>query len=92
MVYQPVLKQRFDIYSRLGYPDMKFFRCPNTLCTRLFQVNRFDAANFPSGESGRLYCPHCGLPIEVEDKAVFLTHALSSEEEERLNANYGAHV
>jgi hypothetical protein len=36
---------------------------------------------------GKIVCPHCGLTIDGEDDSVFLTHALSIEQEAEFNAN-----
>lgn len=56
-------------------------RCPNQLCGRPFQVNRFSADLDALADRGRVTCPHCGLVAIGDGRSIFLTHALSDEEE-----------
>jgi homoserine acetyltransferase len=56
-------------------------KCPNPACARPFQVNRFSTRLSPSLELGKMSCPHCGLALMGDSNAVFLTHALSSDQE-----------
>jgi hypothetical protein len=56
-------------------------RCPNQLCGRPFQVNRFSADLDALADRGRVTCPHCGLVAIGDGNSIFLTHALSDEEE-----------
>jgi hypothetical protein len=65
---------------------MKFHRCSNSLCGRPFQVNRFDAQYANPAELGKIICPHCGALGYGDSDSVFLTHALSAEEERGFDA------
>lgn len=64
---------------------MRYKRCPNPACARPFQINRFNAALSPLKEGGKITCPHCGLEIGQDTNSVFLTHALSQEQEAAFN-------
>jgi hypothetical protein len=61
---------------------MRFQRCVSTACRRPFQVNEFaiDAA----GSNGRITCPHCGHAESVSSANIFLSHAMSPEEEAKF--------
>jgi len=67
---------------------MEFKRCPSPICGRPFQINQFDTGFSIHTERGKLTCPHCGLLLSGEADSVFLTHALSVEEEALFNATY----
>lgn len=64
--------------------EFLFQRCHNPSCRRPFQINRFHASLSNVTESGKIICPHCGLVSEGESTSIFLTHALSPEEELRF--------
>jgi hypothetical protein len=66
---------------------MRFKRCPNPICGRPFQVNQFGINLAPIVELGKVTCPHCGLLLSDDINSVFLTHALSTDEEAIFNAN-----
>lgn len=63
--------------------------CPNPLCGRPFQVNRFHAGVSPSTAAGQIVCPHCGLCVAGDHASIFLTHALLPDEEVEYMARYG---
>lgn len=65
---------------------MEYTRCPNPFCGRPFQVNQFSGSFASAVQRGMLTCPHCGLLLSRESESVFLTHALSSEQEAAFNA------
>jgi len=59
--------------------------CPNAACGRPFQVNEFHVKfDLPTAQ-GNIMCPHCGIAIQSDAPAIFLTHQLSAEEEARFN-------
>jgi hypothetical protein len=60
---------------------MHYRRCPASACGRPFQVNRFSASLCTLTETGKIICPHCGAAIKADSDTIFLTHALSDEEE-----------
>jgi hypothetical protein len=49
-------------------------------------VNRFDIQLADSKERGKIICPHCGLVLSSRSNYVFLTHALSADQEEKFNS------
>jgi hypothetical protein len=65
---------------------MKFHCCSSTLCGRPFQANRFDAQYANPAELGKIICPHCGALGYGDSDSIFLTHALSTEQECEFNA------
>jgi hypothetical protein len=67
---------------------MKFDRCPNPVCGRPFQVNRFDAPFAGGTERGKITCPHCGLLVHGDSQSVFLTHALSPDQESDFDSRH----
>lgn len=60
---------------------MNVRRCTALRCGRPYQVNKF-SVNAPfAAYRGKITCPHCGA-VELDDSdSIFLTHALSREEE-----------
>ncbi len=60
---------------------MKVVKCISVICGRPFQVNRFTTNLNSSYQSGIIKCPHCGISTESAPDSLFLTHALSVEEE-----------
>jgi hypothetical protein len=63
---------------------MQYMTCHDPACGRPFQVNQFKTRLADSIERGRIVCPHCGLATAGESDSIFLTHALSAEEEARV--------
>jgi hypothetical protein len=59
-------------------------RCIDALCSLPFQVNRYDGLIDSVMSPGVIACPHCGTEQPGDSNAVFLTHALSAEEEEEF--------
>jgi hypothetical protein len=55
--------------------------CPGSGCRRPFQVNRFGTHLSGMLEAGKITCPHCGTMLTAERSSVFMTHALSTEQE-----------
>ncbi|GIZ53371.1 hypothetical protein [Noviherbaspirillum aridicola] len=43
-------------------------------------MHRYDATLSLSTPAGIIRCPHCGHAIPADANSIFLTHALSSEE------------
>jgi hypothetical protein len=66
--------------------QVKITRCSSPLCGRPFQLNQFSAKFSGSTEPGQIACPHCGTISAGDSDAVFLTHALSPEEEQAFTA------
>jgi len=71
---------------------MEILVCPLIDCHRPFQVNRFDAAINIGHAAGVMSCPHCGSVLQGEAGSVYLTHALSKEEEVKFHAHCKAHA
>lgn len=73
------------IFSGLNYlpgrKQMEVVTCISVLCSRPFQVNRFTTELHISYPRGIIKCPHCGTSSESSPDSLFLTHALSMEEE-----------
>jgi hypothetical protein len=65
---------------------MKFHRCSSPVCGRPFQINQFDAQLVNTAARGQITCPHCGLLVDGDTQSVFLTHALSAEQEYQFNS------
>lgn len=59
-------------------------RCALPACGRPFQVNRFNASLSRVTQAGKIICPHCGFQIYADRNFIFLTHALSPQEEEEF--------
>lgn len=60
---------------------MHYRCCPFPACGRPFQVNRFSANLCSLTEAGKIICPHCGTAIKADANTIYLTHALSNEED-----------
>lgn len=56
-------------------------RCTSEDCRRPFRVHRYDATLSLSTPPGVIRCPHCGHAIPADANSIFLTHALSCEED-----------
>jgi hypothetical protein len=69
---------------------MKVVKCISVLCGRPFQVNKFTTNLNTTYEPGIIKCPHCGTSTEANPDSLFLTHALSTEEERRFNIKPGS--
>lgn len=67
---------------------MHIKRCPDPQCDRPFQVNQFSVTVATLMAPGKIICPHCGLTMEGESDSVFLTHALSLEQETQFNTQH----
>ncbi|HZW22516.1 hypothetical protein [Noviherbaspirillum sp.] len=67
---------------------MRFQRCINSGCGRPYQINEF--GKHTADGSGKITCPHCGHSVAAADSSVFLSHAMSPEEEARFNLDYPA--
>ncbi len=63
---------------------MQIFNCFEPDCCRPFQVNAFSERVLPAGDFANIICPHCGATYEGDHSAIFLTHALSPEQEVAL--------
>jgi hypothetical protein len=63
---------------------MQINRCAAIDCGRPFQINTFGPPVSTSYELGKITCPNCGATSEGEENALYLSHALSAEHEERL--------
>lgn len=63
-------------------------RCSNWRCRRPYQVNEFksDEGNLFGDElrPEQITCPHCGQNEIRWTASIFITHALSSDEEARF--------
>jgi hypothetical protein len=65
-----------------------WMRCPAVFCKKPFQINRFGAGFSSAAQRGRIVCPHCAMTILGDGNSTFLTHALSTEQEEQLSGNF----
>lgn len=61
--------------------EMKVIQCISVVCGKPFQVNQFNTALATPYSMGVIKCPHCGAVIESSAKSLFLTHALSPQQE-----------
>jgi DNA-directed RNA polymerase subunit RPC12/RpoP len=59
--------------------------CPAITCGRPFQLNQFAATFSEAKDHGKITCPHCGPMVAGDNESVFLTHALSNDQETRLH-------
>ena len=66
---------------------MNVVKCISILCGRPFQVNSFTTNLNTSYQPGIIKCPHCGTSTESSPDSLFLTHALSVEEEKEFGKN-----
>lgn len=64
-------------------------RCNNHRCRRPYQVNEFDGERKGQPQPADITCPHCGFSEVRWSESVFLTHALSSEQEQEINQRQG---
>ncbi len=62
---------------------MKIRHCAVERCGRPFQVNEFRSTSVLNTYRGRITCPHCGTLELLAEDTIYLTHALSIEEELR---------
>lgn len=64
-------------------------RCNNQRCRRPYQVNEFDNECKGQPQPVDITCPHCGCSEVRWSESVFLTHALSAEQELEVNERQG---
>jgi hypothetical protein len=64
---------------------MEVVKCSSVSCGRPFQVNRFTTNLNTSYQPGIIKCPHCGTSDKADPDALFLTHALSVDEERHFS-------
>ncbi|MDQ9170894.1 hypothetical protein Q8A64_10780 [Oxalobacteraceae bacterium R-40] len=69
--------------------QMEVVKCISVFCGRPFQVNVFTTKLNTSYQPGIIKCPHCGTSTASSPDSLFLTHALSVEEEIRFNSRCG---
>jgi len=62
---------------------MNIRRCRASNCGRPYQVNEFRSSSLLHTYRGKIACPHCGTLELTSDDTIYLTHALSQEEESR---------
>jgi DNA-directed RNA polymerase subunit RPC12/RpoP len=60
---------------------MRIGRCVSPACGRPFQLNQFSKKFSIQAEAGTIMCPHCGHVSQGDINSLFLTHALSEEQE-----------
>jgi hypothetical protein len=70
-----------------SFMEMPFRRCISPSCGRPFQLNQFQ---FSAGvtlpwQRGEMMCPHCGAVMAGDPDSVFLTHAMSPDQETEFN-------
>lgn len=65
-----------------------FERCAKKSCRRPYQVNEFGGRPEDLIAPGEVTCPHCGHKETRWSKSVFLTHALTPEEEEQYEERF----
>lgn len=65
---------------------MNIKRCDSPNCDRPYQVNKFTTILSETYKLGVIKCPHCGTSTKGSPDSLFLTHALSPEEEARFNS------
>jgi hypothetical protein len=68
---------------------MEIQNCPAPRCARPFQLNTFTTELVTSIERGQIICPHCGHVMQNNSESLFLTHALSPDQEEKFSARSG---
>ncbi len=64
-------------------------RCNNQRCRRPYQVNEFNGDGSGQLQPVDILCPHCGRSEVRWSESVFLTHALSCDEEQEINQRQG---
>lgn len=62
-----------------------FERCAESCCSRPFQINRFNGTSCEWIGAGSIACPHCGASTPADAGFVYLTHALSTDDEARYD-------
>jgi Fe-S oxidoreductase len=60
------------------------------LCWRPFQSNQFSKAFDAFADYGLIACPHCGTTIKGNIDSMYLSHALSTQEEADFNIQHPA--
>ncbi|MDB5761767.1 MAG: hypothetical protein JWQ21_762 [Herminiimonas sp.] len=66
---------------------MEIKSCPATTCGRPFQLNTFTTESATSLKPGQIKCPHCGVAFAGKSNSLFLTHALSLDQERKFLAH-----
>lgn len=67
---------------------MKIRRCTAHQCGRPFQVNTYGPPVSTSYELGKIVCPNCGAVSTGDPASLYLSHALSSDQEARLRTQW----
>lgn len=58
--------------------------CTTSACGRPFQINTFGPPVSTPCELGKITCPNCGATSMGDANSLYLSHALSAEQEEGL--------
>lgn len=66
---------------------MQTSRCGVAECGRPFQVNTFGPPVSTSYQLGVITCPNCGATSAGDADSLYLSHALSAEQEEQMAAD-----
>lgn len=74
------------IFTQYIKAEMEIKTCPATTCGRPFQLNTFTTDLPTSFDAGKITCPHCGAIFAGQPNLLFLTHALSPEQERNFIA------
>jgi hypothetical protein len=80
----------FAFLKRIEKIKVRVTRCSSPACGRPFQVNQFSTKFSIAAERGKISCPHCGAISAGDPNSMFLTHALSKEQEAEFNAKHPA--
>lgn len=67
---------------------MNIRRCTADDCGRPFQVNTFGPPLSAPYELGKIVCPNCGAVATGDPASLYLSHALSAEQEERARKRW----
>lgn len=63
--------------------DARVIHCLSMNCRRPFRIHQYDFELGTTLERGKILCPHCGAVMMCASTAVFLTYALTRQEEQR---------
>lgn len=64
---------------------MTILHCSSDECGKPFQVNEFTTRMPIPYPFGVIKCPHCGAAHDGNPTSLFLTHALSVQEEQQFS-------
>lgn len=64
---------------------MEIERCPNTSCSRPFEIRELGGAMPGSKEREDITCPYCGYRYTRSSNGFFRTYALTAEQEADFN-------